>query len=478
MAIAIVLLLFAAMAVLVVLNPRRSLLVAVWLIPWTGLYVDIGLQVSAYQLVLAPLLLVTILRLAQPGLRPLPVAAGGLLALFLLYVVIASLLQIGYLPGLRIEGGGLRGPTARAAVQIIMFLFGISPALLVPVILRTGTDIIALGRTYVQSVLALAVIGWGQMLVWFGSGNNPLPIGIVNVWAGGSNAEGRVGSFGFGDLAIYRMNSLALEPRNLGVALVFALLLIQAQALTAPRPGGVRLFLAWALLLVSVLATFSTSAILLWLVGTAILLPACWLFNVPVRRSPAGITAAVAAVIMPVLLGIAAAEASGIPVIDILAERTIERLGSDGAVEDFDLAILGYLNVHPEAAVTGTGLGNIHLYAGPYLDPLFAMYAENNVFVAKTQYLRFISEIGIIGLLLFFAWYLRLLRLAARAARPDVRIAPVVPMAAVAVTMFMASNQLAAEVYMLAGSLAVIHALAAPARPRNAVVSAALTGAA
>ena len=154
-----------------------------------------------------------------------------------------------------------------------------------------------------------------------------------------------------------------------------------------------------------------------------------------------------------------ALQASGIPVIDIIANRTIERVNSDGALEDFDKTILSWLESAPQAAVAGVGLGNAHLYATPFLDPLFALYAEGNVFVAKTQYLRFISEIGIIGLALFLGWYLWLTIAAARVIRHDAQLAVLIPAVSGTLVIAMGTFQAITMSWALAGCMAALCAL-------------------
>lgn len=466
---AVILLFLMGTTALAATRPRHALLLAVFLAPWNGVWVDFGLTISAYQLVLLPLCLITLARTMQPGWRSAPIAAGGLLLAFVLYVVVRSELQIGFLPDASVGGSALRGPAARGIIQIVLFLFVISPVWLMASMVRRADQLQAFWRTYIISAIVLALIGWVQLILWYGTGTNPLPVGIVSSLLGGSDAFLRQGSFDFASLAIYRMNSLAGEPRNLGVALVFAMLLIQAAALTLRRPPVLQLALAWLFLLVSTVATYSTSAALVWVIGSAVQLPAGWLFGARIRRSPLSIGAALAVVALPIGLAIAAGEARGIPVLQLLSERTVQRLDESGAIEDFDLAILDFLKDQPEYAVAGVGLGNAHLYATPYLNPLFALYAEGNVFTAKTAYMRLISEVGVIGLLLFLAWYTRLVVVAGQALRSKPELAAVVLVGAMTLVVYFATGQIAAEFWMTAGVMTA--AIATSRRPQGAPVA-------
>lgn len=452
--------LFAGSLWAAIVDPRRVALATVFLAPWGGLDVDIGLRVTAYQVVLGALCVSVAVRSTMPGWRTAPVPGFGLLLVFALWSICWSLLQIGFVPQLRVGDSLLRGPEARAVIQIALFVFGLAPIVLLAWLLPGRNDLSAIGRTYLLSALALAAIGWLQLGLWYGTGWNPLPVGAVNVLLGGSEAYNREGLISLGQGLIYRMNSLAGEPRNLGTTLVMAMLLIQAVALTTPRPRAGLLLAMWLVLFASILATFSTSAVLVWLVGSAALLPGAWMFGVPVRRSARGIAGAIMLLVAPALAAVAAAEAGGIPVVQILSERTVERLTESGAVEDFDLAIIEYMTRHPQSALAGVGLGNAHLYATPYLLPEFAVYAEGNVFVAKTQYLKLVSETGVIGLVLFVAWFGRLAQLAARGRQTSGTADAMLPLAVAALAVLMATTQIANEFLVLAGGLAALANLA------------------
>ncbi len=446
---------FLAMAVLAARTPRVALLATVFMAPWNGFDVDVGLRISGYQIVVAALLLVTAARSLQPGWHPARPAAGRLLAGFVVFAAVWSLTQVAFIPDAEIAAGALRAPVVRATIQVALLFFTVSPALLLAWSMRTKADIEAIFRTYLFSVAVLAVIGWLQLIVWYGTGSNPLPIGIVNDWLGGS-AETRVGSFDFAALAINRMNSFAGEPRQLGGALVFAMLLIQSVMLTARHVDWRRLAPLWAFFLVTAIPTYSTSAVAIWLIGTAVQLTMPRLLGIRIERSPGQLLVAVVAVTVPIALAITIAEARGIPVIDLIADRTINRIEDNGAVEDFDLAILDYFQAHPEASVLGTGLGNAHLYAGAYLRPEFRWYAEGVVFTAKPQYLRIVSEVGLVGLALFLSWYAVLLIDVARAVRrAGSTLAPLVPAAVMALAVFLATGSVAGEFWTMAGTLMV-----------------------
>lgn len=446
---------FAAMVVLAARSLRAGLLAIVFLTPWNGFDVDFGLRVSAYQVTVAAVLAVAFVRSLQPGWHVQRPAAGRLLAVFVTFAVCWSLLQLAFIPRIEIASGFTRQPEVRAPIQIALYVFSIMPALLIGWTMRGSDDLRAMLRTYLGSVALLGLIGWVQLAVWYATGTNPLPVGVVNDWLGGS-AQTRVGSFDFGALAIYRMNSLAGEPRQLGTALVFAMLLIQSVMLTARLVDWRRLAPLWGFFLITAAATYSTSAVATWLIGTAVQLTLPWLLGVPIRRSLGQLATGVLIALTPIVLAIGVAQLRGLPVLDLIADRTIDRIDANGAVEDFDLAIIDWLKARPADIVLGAGLGNAHLYAGPYLQPEFRWYAEGSVFTAKQQYLRLVSELGLVGLVLFLGWYAVLAIDVARLARRNggEALAPLVSIGLVTLLVFLATGSVIGEFWAVAGALA------------------------
>lgn len=60
-----------------------------------------------------------------------------------------------------------------------------------------------------------------------------------------------------------------------------------------------------------------------------------------------------------------------------------------------------FLSKFPEYLFFGSGLGNIHNLAFPYIRTENLYYMKGNIFVAKSGYLRVISELGLLGFCLF-----------------------------------------------------------------------------
>jgi hypothetical protein len=154
------------------------------------------------------------------------------------------------------------------------------------------------------------------------------------------------------------------------------------------------------------LLTLSTSGLVLWLVGTIALGTLRLIATNQDRKEEGFIRWLISSVGAPaftlVLLALLVTSMSSLGVVDylqVLEERTLGRT----YIEDFDGAIMRFLEDQPSHIWLGVGLGNAHLYANDYLS-IYARYAFDTAFAAKSGYLRLVSEVGIVGLLLFLGW--------------------------------------------------------------------------
>jgi O-antigen ligase len=387
-------------------SPRKGALLCVFLLPWWGLEVDVGARLTAYLLASAALIPAVLIGTGKRAWATVDWKSLHGFVWFAIFAILWSLSQVYFLPEATVAGGVLRGTVARALLQIVVFILSISPVFLLPLTLRSMKELYEAGRIYIVSCYCLAVVGFFQIGIWYVTGKDPLPIGILNQLVGGYNAENttRSGVFLFEGSWIYRMCSLGGEPKVLGQSLVVALILLLAKHMYSSSPLTFKTLASWAFLLAAIFATQSTSAFGLLAIAIVVLTLAYVMSSRRVSRSTGFATVATAACAVALLAGavIAAggwrAERALTWTADVIKQRTI---GRESMVEDFDSAILGFLQDQPSYVWMGVGLGNIHLYADPYLDANTRRYAGGRVFFAKSAYLKLIAETGILGLLLF-----------------------------------------------------------------------------
>jgi DNA-binding NarL/FixJ family response regulator len=91
----------------------------------------------------------------------------------------------------------------------------------------------------------------------------------------------------------------------------------------------------------------------------------------------------------------------------VLNERVLDR---NIASEDYDQPIQDFLMAKSEYSIFGVGMGNIHNLSEKYINSQNKFYMANTIFVAKSGYLKLISELGFIGLFLFFLMNFYILR--------------------------------------------------------------------
>jgi hypothetical protein len=260
------------------------------------------------------------------------------------------------------------------------------------------------------------------------------------------------------------MNSLAGEPKNLGAALAVAMLFIQAWWHNGGR-RTMRTLLLWLFLAASGIATFSTTAIYLWLIGSVALailtLTRAFRGHYGWRRALLGSALSLILVFTGVTMvaTYSSTSAESGSLIGLLHTRTI---GREGIVEDFDDAVLQYLADEPMEAILGVGMGNVHLYADSYLAPAVAIYAGGTSFVAKSGYLRTVSELGILGLALWFTWasrQIREARMALRSTYPqkdDLLLMTIPNASLIMILLFLGSGMVAPQFYFVLGACAAL----------------------
>lgn len=398
MAILTLILFFVVFLVIALRSPRYAMFAMFFLAPWHGLDIDIGVRITGYRLVVAALVIAIGLRMSLGKNRYRFVKSHRWLWLFVLYALVNCIIQISLLPQTGLfSGGALRSGLLRPVAQIFMFGLTLAPLFLVPLSVRKTSDIISLGKTYLWSVTILAVLGWLQLGLWYGIGFNPFPIGLVNSFLGGSiNHVLREGVDFVGYVSVYRMNSFGGEPKGLATGFAVGLLLLQAggdSVLLWRR----KTILLWGFLMASLLLTWSTSGVFLWLIGTVVLM-LLGAGGVVVKKYNRRIllTSSVVVLAIMAITSLLYIKDPGNVFHTLIERRFIGR----NPIEDFDEVVLLFLKDQPGYLIFGVGLGNIHLYAEHYIDPLYR-FMFGNIFVAKSGYLRIVSELGLVGFLLF-----------------------------------------------------------------------------
>jgi hypothetical protein len=364
-------------------SSKRLLLCYVFFVPWIGLQSNIGLTLSIDRMIAVIILLVI---LGRVGLDAL-VGFG----VFLLYVFGDTVVQSIELPGSAKDYPPLQGEY-RWLFQLVIWGLYLAPAMyaarLANAELVTRAYRVLLGSVAVLSMLAIV-----QFVVFYATGVDLFPIGILG--PSGEMHAGMFDSASFMGGRVFRPCALGGEPKHLAYSIALALTVLLADAMWR-GPLGLssrrRMGLA-ALFVAALVLAFSTQGFALVVANVVIVV------GVTLWTRPRGKFR-----MMKPFIAIAAILAAGafIPGLrDVVADRTVGRVSESGAIEDFNLAVWAWLREHPAKAILGVGLGNVHLYAAPFVPMEVRHYMLDGVFVAKSGLLRLISELGIVGCGLF-----------------------------------------------------------------------------
>lgn len=388
------LLILAIITFLVLTRRMRYIEAVVFLAPFRAIALNIGLSFTATEVLV--ILGIGFLLLFRP---PEKIRLVGSILPYLFYCVISTVfLSLFVIDAIPVKQGNILREEGRFLVQIVLNILPVYGLLFLIInYIHSQAELIKVLKAFIMGVTVLVSLALLQFVVFKGVGLDLFPLGSYT----GSNrssvfkAVEQLGGW-------IRVCSLAGEPKGLAaiIAVGVAVLILAGRFL----PGLFSWYRvkAWVFCAVLIL-TLSTGGIVLGglLVVTAFgfrLLFSRYNWNF-IRPS----------VLLPfVLIAAVVVRAYGV-VAAIVQNRLVSRIAGDskytgGGVEDFDQTIMAFLTDNPWWIVTGSGWGNIHNLSHKYIPSQFAYYMQDTIFVAKSGYLKIVSENGLIGvlLLLFF----------------------------------------------------------------------------
>jgi len=365
--------------------------VYVFSIPFFGLMYDVGVSLTIDRFWAVIMLLVLIL---NKNLFKIEKSLKYLL-FFIFYAFSITIIISQFLPDTANLFPPFRGKY-RYITQILIWGLLIITVFYFTKYLKTEEDVKQLLKTLIISSFTLSLIGIFQYLFYKRFGYDIIPIGFLQ-------GEERSGIFDYEGKHIFRVSSIGGEPKHFAYTLSIVLpLLIFSKYF---KIINLRYYFSISIvMLINLFLTFSTQGYILFILNIFIGLIFIIFYKGIKLKFIVYSSLIFAFIIILLILN---------PIIfDLIKLRTIDRLtdpsiiGASSAIEDWNEAVIGFLNNNPHWLLTGVGLGNIHLYAQDYI-PEYANYMQNNVFVAKSGFLRLLSETGIIGLFIFIIAYIR-----------------------------------------------------------------------
>jgi hypothetical protein len=368
-----------------------------------GLFVDVGVSLSASRLLIVAFLPWAILRLVSPGGAATLSGTGGITISLLAYVLIVTAgSNAFFLPPIAGVHSDFR-EEYRWAIQWVSFLNFLLPLLLAPLTLRTKEDGFQALRWFIYGTAALCALALVQWLA-----AQFFNVAIFGIARGGVfGGEFQSSFFVSGDREIYRANGLAREPKDLAAIAAIALVALALFGL----PGIVsrmRVVVTSLLLCAGLLVTFATTGAVLVLLGAGVVLLGTRLRTKSGPKS-FGIYSLLAVAMCLLLASFLAADFWS----RVIEERITTRLGG---LEDYDQVALDFLLDNPGALVTGVGAGLLPYYASGYMpnDPSLLEYMWNFTWDAKAGGLKWLTSFGLVGCLLGVLLLMQIFRILGR----------------------------------------------------------------
>lgn len=357
--------------------------VLIFVLPFHSWMYNVGLNLNIYQIVT---LIMAFMIFIQTIYRKKNLLNFGnkLIVLFMLYAIVDTMVMSIFFINDYMQLGGFFRSEGRFIAQIILMLITFSIVPLAYNYIKNIDDAIKYLKVYLYALILLVILGWIQFFTYKITGVDIFPLGIDEY------GNFRTGIFD----KIFRMSSLGGEPKGFSMSLTIGFFIIHIF-----NNYGIRFFkydiVLKYLFIYTAFATLSTSgmvlfAILLFVYQFYIAIKSKKYFKL--NRKNIFYSFIIVAIISFLLFRYWDFISM------IIEQRIFER---DLVHEDYDKPIQIFLTNFPEYLFLGSGLGNIHNLAAPYISFESLHYMKNTIFLAKSGYLRTISELGLIGFSLF-----------------------------------------------------------------------------
>ncbi len=355
-------------------------------IPYFGIGYNVGVRYTISQFTLL-LLNASFLITAFSNTKLLKMRGlNGSIIFFLLYAFVSAFListfVIEFIP--TINPGYLRNQ-GRYISQIINYSLIFSTFYIFYFHIKSLNDVYNLLKFFMYGLIVTSFIGIAQEITYVLSSIDIAPLEAAD------NGVRTAGSFNYFGLPMIRICSLSGEPKSLGMFVTMGIIIFKVCNTFQIKLIKYSAFFT-LLFYITLIFTLSTSGFvllgILWVLSEVILL----YFQLLPKISAAKFFSWI---IIAVTISVFAE-----PLNNIINDRIVER---DIANEDFDAVVQMALKENPQWLVFGSGLGNIHNIAAKYIDRFenLGAYMDNNIFFAKSGYLRIISECGFVGFILF-----------------------------------------------------------------------------
>lgn len=361
--------------------------VLIFLIPFHSWIFNVGLNLTISQIA-------TILMLAKAAIfarknkKNLLYVGNGFIVIFFLFAMMDTLFVTFFMIDKFQQLGGFFRSEGRYIGQLALLFISFCIIPLSFNYVKDITDVQKYLKTYLHALIFLAILGWIQYFTYSLVNIDLFPLSINEF------GDIRSGLHDIESTQFFRMSSLGGEPKGFSMSLVvgfFIIHIFNRYDIYFFKHDTVFKYL----FLFTSFSTFSTSGMVLF----TILLVIDMSYRLLKSKSSIKFDFKKILYSFIVIVFISSLITIYWNFISVVIEQKI--FGRDVISEDYDAPIQIFLSNFPEYILLGSGLGNIHNLAYPYIPNEYLHYMGGNIFVAKSGYLRIISELGLTGFLLF-----------------------------------------------------------------------------
>lgn len=361
-------------------KPLYTFYIAIFFLPFKSLYLWVGTNIDIWKILsAASFLIYGPTFLLKDYNRIKSNRYFHLLLFYIFYVVLITIIFLFVIPAKdkHTVVGGFFKNEGRYIYQIGLFIITINLILWPVYVIKKEEELFRIFRIMFYSVAVLSILGIIQEMSIMFIDYDPFPIHRPT----GFDYEG-------GSLVIpgaetrHRMNSLAGEPKHLGIALIIGMVIILLHKLNGKNIIKYD-FIFLAIFLICLVLTYSTTGYV-WF-GVAMMLIAI-LYKSKLSRGIIGLLFAAGITMIVIHYNTA-----GEPAPYII--KTINKTG----LEVQDEAVSDFFKNEPYYAITGLGLGNIHFYADDYLPPRFPLFRDMP-FKGNSGIFLLLGDVGLLGM--------------------------------------------------------------------------------
>jgi len=379
--------LVTAFVILWVLLKKFDLLDAiVFFFPFKALFANLFLMMWYYQMLIFVVLIQMLLFKKWKNIK-----LNTWLIVFILYTVTSTVIISNFFIPNWIDnefGGFFRTNGRYISTLIKIAIFQVSIIVVFHNMIKSHEKIKRLIQIYLNALVVLCVIGIIQFLFYAATGVDIYPI---DVKADGTARSG-VTDLLSSALPFVRISAIGGEPKGLAASLSIGIVILILgkkfgyNLIKKQKSVLALFFVIWFLTLSSggymLIALFGVLLFLLNVIKKEIRIKVNWKSS-----------------LFAFLLLATVVRFSG-ALYNVLDARILGRIDSL-ASEEADGIIKLFLEDQPKWIIFGSGSGNIHNLAAPYMPEKYKHYLVDNIFVSRYGYLRIISENGLVGFFLF-----------------------------------------------------------------------------